>query len=68
MRTEMDPADIKPVAEATKAVAEVGGKVIDATTRLAKIFKGPVTELVGCLEDTLKYTRWKRQQAYRYQT
>jgi hypothetical protein len=59
----MDPLVIKPVAEATKAVAETGGKVIDATTDFAKIFKGPVAELIGCVADKFKYMRWERQQA-----
>ena len=57
------PADIKPIAEATKALAEMGGKAIDATTEFAKIFKGPVTELIGCVEDKFKSLRWERKQA-----
>lgn len=59
----MDPSLIKPVAEATKAVAETGGKAIDATAGFARIFKGPVAELIGCVEDKFKYVRWERRQA-----
>ena len=59
----MDPLSIKPVAEATKAIAETSGKAIDATTDFAKIFKGPVAELIGCVEDKFKYIRWERRQA-----
>jgi hypothetical protein len=59
----MDPLIITPVAEATKAVAETSGKAIDATTDFAKIFKGPVAELIGCVEDKFKYIRWERRQA-----
>jgi hypothetical protein len=59
----MDSLLIKPVAEATKAIAETSGKAIDATAGFAKIFKGPVAELIGCVEDKFKYVRWERQQA-----
>lgn len=59
----IDPQTVGKVADATTAIAETSGKAIDATTGLAKIFKGPVAELVGCLEDTFKYLRWERRQA-----
>jgi hypothetical protein len=59
----MDASVVKPVAEATKAVAETSGKAIDATSAFAKIFKGPVAELIGCVEDKFKYVRWERRQA-----
>jgi hypothetical protein len=59
----MDASVIKPVAEATRAVAETSGKAIDATSDFAKIFKGPVAELIGCVEDKFKYVRWERRQA-----
>lgn len=60
----MDASLIKPAAEATKAVAEMSGKAIDAASDFAKIFKGPVAELIGCLEDKLKYLRWERRKAF----
>jgi hypothetical protein len=60
----VDPQTIGKVADATTALAETSGKAIDATAGFAKIFKGPVGELIGCLEDKFKYLRWERQQAY----
>jgi hypothetical protein len=59
----IDPQTIGKVADATTALAQTGGKAIDATTGFAKIFKGPVAALIGCLEDKFKYVRWERQQA-----
>jgi hypothetical protein len=59
----VDSTVVTPVAEATKAVAETSGKAIDAASAFARIFKGPVAELIGCVEDKFKYIRWERQQA-----
>lgn len=59
----MDPDTIGKVADATKAVAETGGKVIDASTGLGRIVKGPIEELVGIIHDRVKVVRWQRQLA-----
>jgi hypothetical protein len=56
----VDSTVVTPVAEATKAVAETSGKAIDAASAFARIFKGPVAELIGCVEDKFKYIRWRR--------
>jgi hypothetical protein len=57
----IDPETAGKFADATKAVADTSGKAIDATTGFARICKGPVAELIGCVEDKFKYTRWERR-------
>jgi len=52
------------MADATKAVAETGGKAIDLVSGVARLFKGPTEALIGCVEDKLKYVRWERQRAF----
>jgi hypothetical protein len=57
----MDDGTIRTGAEATKAVAETSGKAIDLARSFGRIVKGPVSELVGILEDRIRYARWERQ-------
>ncbi|MGA8596533.1 MAG: Abi-alpha family protein [Bryobacteraceae bacterium] len=59
----MDPETFGKTAEATKAVAETGGKAIDAVVSFARIIAGPVNELVAIVEDRIKFARWEGQLA-----
>jgi Abortive infection alpha len=59
----MDEDTIGKLAEATGAASETVGKAIDAVSSFGRIFKGPVEELVGCVEDKFKYVRWQRRLA-----
>ena len=49
---------IVAVAKATGAASETTGKLIEATSKLCRIFKGPIADAVGILEDRVKFARW----------
>ena len=51
------------VADATKAVAETGGKAIEAASGFCRIIKGPVEDLVGILHDQIRFWRAERMLA-----
>ena len=59
----MDNETVVSIAKATEAGLETAGKMIDASTKLGRVFKGPIVELVGILQDRLKFARWERQLA-----
>ena len=58
---EMNDNTVSAIAKATEAVSETGAKLIEATTSLGRIVKGPIVEMVGILEDRVKFARWERQ-------
>jgi len=58
-----DQDTVGKMADAAKSFSELGIKVADAATSFGGIFKGPITELIGCVEDKFKYVRWERRQA-----
>jgi hypothetical protein len=57
----VDHATVGKVADATKAVAETGGKIIDAGISLGRLVKGPVDRVVGMLNDQLDFIRARAQ-------
>jgi hypothetical protein len=59
----MDESTIRSVADATKAVAETGSKALEIANSIGRIVKGPVIDLIGIVEDRVKYARWERQLA-----
>jgi hypothetical protein len=60
----IDPQTAGKIADATTALAETGGKAIDAASGLGRIVKGPVDEIVGMLTDRLRLTRLQRRLIY----
>jgi hypothetical protein len=59
----MSEETIVAVAKAAEAASETTGKLIEATSKLGRIFKGPIVDAVGILEDRVKFARWERQLA-----
>jgi hypothetical protein len=59
----MSDEDVSAIAKATQAVAETTGKLSEATTSFGRVVKGPIDEMVGILEDRVRFARWKRQLA-----
>jgi hypothetical protein len=59
----LDPETIGKVADATKAMAETGGKAIDASASFGRVIKGPIEDLIGIVQDRVKFVRWERQLA-----
>ena len=59
----MDQDTIGKVADATKAAAETGSKFVEALTRFGNVIRGPIDEMVGILQDRVKFARWSRQLA-----
>lgn len=57
----MDQETIGKVADATKALAETGGKAIEASRSFGRVIKGPIEELVGMVQDRVRFARWERQ-------
>jgi hypothetical protein len=57
----VDENTVAKVADAVKAVAVTSGKAIDAATNFGRVIKGPVEELVGIVEDRVKFARWEGQ-------
>jgi len=59
----VDENTVAKAADAAKAVAVTSGKAIEAATNFGRVIKGPVEELVGIVEDRVKFARWERQLA-----
>ncbi len=59
----MNEETVGAIVKATEALSETGGKLIDATVSFGRIVKGPIDELVGIVEDRVRFARWKRQLA-----
>jgi hypothetical protein len=59
----MDQETIGKVADATKALAETGGKAIEASRSFGRVIKGPIEDLVGMVQDRVRFARWERQLA-----
>jgi hypothetical protein len=57
----MDDEIVKSAAAAVKATAELGGKAVDASTALGRVFKGPLIQVAGMADDQLRAWRWQRQ-------
>jgi hypothetical protein len=57
----MDDEIVKSTAEAVKATAELGSKTIDASAALGRVFKGPLVQIAGMVDDQLRAWRWERQ-------
>ena len=47
----MDQNTIGKVADATKALADTGGKMVEVTASFGRVIKGPVEDLVGMVQD-----------------
>jgi hypothetical protein len=56
----MNEDTVGKVADATKAVAEAGGKATEAASGFGRIIKGPVEDLIGILHDRIKFSRAER--------
>lgn len=52
---------ITTAAKATQEIAKTAGKAIDATERAARFVSGPIKQVVGMLDDKLRFTRWERR-------
>lgn len=50
---------VKETAKAVQEAAKLGGKVVDASVQLSSFIKGPVCQVIGMLEDWLKFMRGK---------
>jgi len=59
----MNNETVSAVAKAAEAASQTGGKLIEAVTSLGRVVKGPIAEMVGILEDRVKFARWERQLA-----
>lgn len=59
----MDQNTIGKVADATKALADTGGKMVEVTASFGRVIKGPVEDLVGMVQDRVRFARWERQLA-----
>lgn len=59
----MDESTIRSAADATKAVAETSSKALEIASSIGRIVKGPVGDLIGIVEDRVKYARWERRLA-----
>jgi hypothetical protein len=59
----MNEDTVKSVADATKALSETGGKAIEAATSFGRVIKAPIEDLVGIVQDRVKFARWERQLA-----
>jgi len=59
----MSDDTVSAVAKAAEATSQTGGKLIEAMTSLGRVVKGPIVEMVGILEDRVKFARWERQLA-----
>lgn len=60
---DMNDEMVGSVAKAVASSSETAGKLIEATRSLGRVFKGPVSEAVGILEDRIRFARWERQLA-----
>ena len=59
----MNDETVESLAKVIEATSETAGKLIEATKSLGRVFKGPVSEAVGILEDRIRFARWERQLA-----
>ncbi len=59
----MDQGAVGKVADAAKAVADSGAKMVEAATSFGRVIKGPVDDLVGIVQDRVRFARWTRQLA-----
>jgi hypothetical protein len=59
----MSDNTVSEIAKAVKEVSETGGKLVDAATSFGAVIKGPIAEMVGILEDRVRFARWERQLA-----
>jgi hypothetical protein len=58
---EVDPDTIGKMADATKALAGTAAKAIEATTSFGRVIKDPIQDLLGIVQDRVKFARWERQ-------
>jgi hypothetical protein len=56
----MSDDSINNLAKAATAISETGGKLIEATQSFGRVIKGPVEQLVGIVEDRVRFARWQR--------
>ncbi len=56
----MSDDSIDNLAKAAIAISETGGKLIEATQSFGRVIKGPVEQLVGIVEDRVRFARWQR--------
>jgi hypothetical protein len=59
----VDQDTIGKIADATKALADTGGKMVEATTSFSRVIKGPVEDLLGIAWDRVRFARWERKLA-----
>jgi hypothetical protein len=59
----MSDNTVSAIANAAEAVSETSSKLIEAATSLGRVVKGPIIEMVGIVEDRVKFARWERQLA-----
>lgn len=59
----MNEQTVREIAGATKAIAELGAKGVEAATNFGRVIAGPINELIGIVEDRVKFARWERQLA-----
>jgi hypothetical protein len=51
----VDENTMTKVADAVKGLSATSGKAIEAATNFGRVIKGPVEELVGIVEDRVKF-------------